>query len=70
MNNRNTISFIRKTIINEKLLVGDIIFSELIELHKSLILEKKRFIDSNILDKEIGKRLLFLFQCDLLPGKS
>ena len=59
---------IRKTIIKKKELVGDIIKSELQQVHKSVRNERRLFSDPDMTDVEKKKRLLFLFQCDLLPG--
>ena len=68
-NSRNIIiNYIRKSIVGNKELVGDIIFSELKQLHHSLIAEQKHFLDPCVVDREKSKRLLFLFQLDLLPG--
>ena len=48
--------------------VGDIIISELNQINKALLVEREFINNLDITDKEKGKRLLFLFQLDLLPG--
>ena len=48
--------------------VGDIILSELKHIHTSLMKELQFISDPLKSDSEKGKHLLFLFQCDLLPG--
>ena len=37
-------------------------------MHRSLIAEQNNFVDPAVTDREKSKRLLFLFQLDLLPG--
>ena len=67
-NNRDTFSLFHKLVSNQKECVADVILSELKQINKSLINEKKIFTDPDMKDSEKGRRLLFLFQCDLLPG--
>ena len=69
-NTRNTIlSNVRRSIVGGKHdLVGDIIIEELKEMHRSLIAEQNNFVDPAVTDREKSKRLLFLFQLDLLGG--
>jgi hypothetical protein len=48
--------------------VGDLILSELEIIESSLKEERERFVTEKLSEKEKGKRLLFLFQKDLMPG--
>ncbi len=49
-------------------LVSDMIHSELESIEKAILDEKYRFKYEFLSEKEKGKRLLFLFQRDLMPG--
>ena len=50
--------------------VAERVLMDLQNVHLSLSAEETRLEDENETNKERGKRLLFLFQCDLLPGLS
>jgi len=50
--------------------VAERVLMDLQNVHLSLSAEETRLQDENESNKERGKRLLFLFQCDLLPGLS
>ncbi len=48
--------------------IGDLIISELESIELALKEEKERFEKEKMSEKEKGKRLLYLFQKDLMPG--
>jgi hypothetical protein len=48
--------------------IGDLLFLELENMEKVVKEEKERFMKDTLTEKEKGKRLLFLFQKDLMPG--
>ena len=50
--------------------VAQRVLAELTAVHASLALEQEHCAEARLSAKEKGKRLMFLFQCDLLPGVS
>ena len=68
-------SFIAKTrkMLSSKKADTDVshrVLVDLLAIQKSLLLERERVTATECTDREKGKRLLYLFQCDLLPGVS
>ena len=68
INHESYLNKIRSLFISKKEEVGDIIISELNQINKSLLVEREFINNPDITDREKVKRLLFLFQLDLIPG--
>ena len=66
--NESYLNKISSLFISKKDEVGDIIISELNQINKSILVEREFLNNPNIANREKAKRLLFLFQLDLLPG--
>jgi hypothetical protein len=54
----------------QKANVKEAVLMDLKHIHEAVQTEERALVSSNASKHEIGKKLLFLFQCDLLPGIS
>jgi hypothetical protein len=63
-------SWLSKLLPKKKQTVKDLLITELKEVHERLEFESKRFELDFPTEKEKGKRLMYLFQKDLMPGIS
>jgi hypothetical protein len=64
------VSLVKSLLVPQRLEVttGDLILSDLEYTEKAVREEKERFVKEDLSEREKGKRLLFLFQRDLMPG--
>jgi hypothetical protein len=52
----------------EQVNVKEAVLMDLKRINEAVLLEERQLTANNAANKEIGRKLLFLFQCDLLPG--